>query len=67
MKLTYRLFEVLFSAVCLSLLVVPVKLAIADANRNASGSNMSPQESGASIPLRNAKGASSAREIARNL
>ena len=37
MKLTYRLFEVLFSAVCLSLLVVPVKLAIADAQSKRIG------------------------------
>ena len=68
MKSTCRLFGVLFSAVCLSLLVIPVKLAIADAQSKRIGIEYElPKESGASAALRNAKRASSARKIARNL
>ena len=68
MELSCRLFGVLLSAVYLSLLVIPVKLAIADAQSKRIAIEYEPPKIPAHQPLYEMlKRASSAREIARNL
>jgi hypothetical protein len=51
MKLTCRLLGVLCSALCLSLLVIPVKLAIADTQSKRIGIEYEPPKNPAHQPL----------------
>ena len=51
MKSTYRLFGVLFVAICLSLLFIPVKLAIADAQSKRIAIEYEPPKNPAHQPL----------------
>jgi hypothetical protein len=51
MESTYRLFGVLFGMICLSLLVIPVKLAVADTQSKRISVEYEPPKNPAHQPL----------------